>query len=273
MVGPVKRLRIATRAIAFALTPGGRRSGGVLARTMAAVAAGTFSEEELAEARTRHWASFADDHPSRKSGLFPWEVRFYSRFLRPEQRLLVVGAGSGRDVLCFVRDGCRVTAIDEAAGALEFLERRLERAELTATIRASSIVEFESPDRFDIVIFSWLAYILIPTRAMRLAALRRAAEALLPGGRILVSYKPGRGSPHLGRISRTVARLLGGLPCEDFEEFQFSGTASEPRVYHSRFYTPAEIEAEAEAAGLGVVFHHHGAPGWDDPGCIVLARS
>ena len=24
----------------------------------------------------RHWASFADDHPSRKSGLFPWEVRF-----------------------------------------------------------------------------------------------------------------------------------------------------------------------------------------------------
>lgn len=237
---------------------------------MTAIAAGTFNERELEEARVRHWASFADEHPTRKQGLFPWEVRFYGRFLKRGARLLVVGAGSGRDVLCFIRDGCIVRAIDESAEALEGLQRRLARAELSADVTASSIVDFESDERFDVVIFSWLAYILIPARKLRLAALRRAEQALAPGGVILISYKPGKGSPGLGKLSRAVAALTGGWPPEDFEEFQFSGTAALPRVYHSRFYTPEEIEGEAAEAGLKVIDHHHGKPGWDDPGWIVL---
>ncbi len=266
------RLRTAVRAVAFALRPGGTRSNSDLARVMTAIAAGTFSESELEQARVRHWAAFADDHPTRKQGLFPWEVRFYSPFMRPGVRLLVVGAGSGRDVLCFIRDGCIVRAIDESADALQGLLRRVAQAELSVDVTPRSIVDFESDERFDLVVFSWLAYILIPARKLRLASLRRAAEALVPGGRILISYKPGSGSPRLGGLSRMVAKLTGGWPPEDFEEFQFSGTARLPRVYHSRFYTPEEIEGEARDAGLDVISHHHGTPGWDDPGQIVLGR-
>ena len=266
----MKALREAARAVAFALKPGGTRANSGLAKLMTAVAAGTFTERELEEARVRHWASFADEHPSRRNGLFAWEVRFYSPYLRSGTKLLVAGAGSGRDVLCFVRDGCIVTAIDESEDALQLLERRLARAERTATVRAASIVAFESPDRFEVVIFSWLIYILIPHRAARVESLRRAASALVEGGVLLVSYKPGRGSSRLGGISRAVARLTGGLPPEDFEEFQFHGTWSLPRLYHSRFHTAEEIEDEAREAGLTVIAHHRGSPGWEDPGCLTL---
>ena len=260
------------RELAFALRPTGKRGNSALARVMTAVAAGTFNQRELEEARVRHWASFADEHHSRKQGLFPWEARLYKPFLKPGARLLVVGAGSGRDVLCFLREGCVVTAIDESADALQGLERRLAQAELSARVEPASIADFESDERFDVVIFSWLAYILIPARPARLSALRRSAQALAPGGAILISYKQGKGSPRLGQLSRAVARLLGGAPSEDFEEFNFSGPAALPRVYHSRFYTEGEIEAEAVEAGLSVIDHHNGSPGWDDPGWVVLGN-
>ncbi len=239
---------------------------------MTAVAAGTFNQRELEEARVRHWASFADEHHSRKQGLFPWEARLYKQFLKPGARLLVVGAGSGRDVLCFLREGCVVTAIDESADALRSLERRLAQAELSARVEPASIADFESDERFDLVIFSWLAYTLIPTKPARLSALRRSAQVLAPGGAILVSYKPGKGSPRLGQLARAVAGLVGGARSEDFEEFNFSGPASLPRVYHSRFYTAEEIEEEAADAGLSVLDHHRGSPGWDDPGWVVLGN-
>lgn len=264
-------LRTAVRTFAFALKPTGIRAQGLLAKVMTAIAAGTFTPHELGEARTRHWAHFAEAHHSRKSGLFPWEVRFYREVLKPGVRVLVVGAGSGRDVLCFVRDGCVVTAIDEAPDAIEALRLRLSRAELSATTRAASIAEFEANERFDVVVFSWLAYILIPSRDLRLESLRRAAAATVESGSILISYKPGTGSPRLGRLSRCVATLVGGLRPENFEEFTFSGSPRFPRVYHSRTFTADEIEGEAKGAGLQVIRHHRGAPGWDDPACVVLA--
>jgi len=143
---------------------------------------------------------------------------------------------------------------------------------LTACVRPFSITDFETDDRFEVIIFSWLAYILIPLRASRITALRRAARVLDSNGVILISYKPGKGSPVLSWISRAVARLLGGTPPEDIEQFNLSGSASLPRVYQSRFYTPEEIEGEAREAGLEVVQHHHGSPGWEDPAWVVLAR-
>ncbi len=268
----VRLARLCVRSLAFALRPRGKRANGVVAKAINAVAAGTFNTIELSEARTRHWANFAEEHNSRKSGLFDWESRFYRPFIGPGRRLLVVGAGSGRDVLCFLREGCVVTAIDEATDALESLHRRLARAELTACVRPFSITDFETDDRFEVIIFSWLAYILIPLRAARITALRRAARVLDSNGVILISYKPGKGSPVLSWISRAVARLLGGTPPEDIEQFNLSGSASLPRVYQSRFYTPEEIEGEAREAGLEVVQHHHGSPGWEDPAWVVLAR-
>lgn len=262
---------MALRTTAFALMPGGIRSNGRLARVLSAVAAGTFSATELQESRVRHWAAFSTEHVSRKQGLFLWEEKFYSKALKPRSKLLVVGAGSGRDVLCFLRADHDIVALDESAPALEELSRRLAQAERTAVIHAGSIVDFQSPDRFDAVIFSWLAYILIPTRADRIRALQQAARVLAAqGGVILISYKPGSGSRALGRLSRAVARLVGGEPPEDFEEFRFSGPPGAARLYHSRFFAPAEIEEEAAQAGLHVIFHDHGVPGWDHPGCLSL---
>lgn len=270
---PVRLARLIIRSFAFALRPRGKRANSKLAGLITAVAAGTFNTRELSEARTRHWASFAEEHNSRKSGMFDWEIRFYRPFIGPGTRLLVVGAGSGRDVLCFLREGCVVTAIDEAAEALESLRRRLSQAELTADVRPFSIVDFETDDRFDVVVFSWLAYILIPLRESRVVALEKAARVLDSGGTILISYKPGQGSRVLSWISRAVARLLGGTPPENIEQFLFSGSASLPRVYQSRFYTADEIESEAREAGLAVIQHHQGSPGWDDPAWVVLGRA
>ncbi len=268
-------LRTLVRRIAFALRPGGTRANSGLAKVMTAIAAGTFTATELTEARVRQWAWFGDEHGSRKQGLFPWEVRFYSPYLKPGVRVLVVGAGSGRDVLCFLRAGCVVTALDESASTLDKLRLRLERAERDATVICGSIADFVSSERFDAVIFAWLTYIYIPLRSTRVEALRRAADVLAPGGEVLISFEPGVASTGLRRIARVTANLVGGTPPEDFGHFFCSGPARLPLVYQSRFFTAAEIRAEAAEAGLVVAGQHDGTPAegagaTDDPGTVAL---
>src|SRR5262249_62275474 len=79
--------------------------------------------------------------------------------------------------------------------------------------RRADIVEgfFEAvalAGRFDAIIFSSCCYSFTPAPRRRIAALRKAADHLDPGGRIVISYLTGRsGHPLLLRLARLAAVL------------------------------------------------------------------
>lgn len=64
------------------------------AKALAYLAAGVLRPADLGWAITRRWQDFGNGEPHVLSGLMPWEHEFYSRFLKPEDDILVVGRRS-----------------------------------------------------------------------------------------------------------------------------------------------------------------------------------
>src|SRR5438094_471755 len=75
------------------------------ARLLAYATAGVLTRKELGRAAAGRWSDFGIDETYVLSGLFTWEENFYFRFLKPDDHVLIVGAGSGRDLIGLPRVG------------------------------------------------------------------------------------------------------------------------------------------------------------------------
>lgn len=127
--------------------------------------------------------------------------------LRPGERVLIVGAGTGAD-LPFVPDGVEVVAGDITPAMVERIRRRAGRLgrEVRAEVMDGQALPF--PDgAFDAVVLH-LIVAVIPDPA---ACLREAARVLAPGGRAVVfdKFVPDAGRPSLARrAANVVARVV-----------------------------------------------------------------
>ncbi|WP_432057170.1 class I SAM-dependent methyltransferase [Streptomyces sp. bgisy022] len=103
----------------------------------------------------------------------------------PPGDALDLGCGNGGDALWLAGRGWRVTAVDLSAVAVERLTERAARAGLGAqlTARRHDLGRSFPAGRFDLVTAH---YLHTPYGLDRAAVLRRAAQALRPGGRLLV---------------------------------------------------------------------------------------
>ncbi|WP_326954234.1 class I SAM-dependent methyltransferase [Amycolatopsis sp. NBC_01286] len=99
----------------------------------------------------------------------------------PTGDALDLGCGAGGDTLWLARRGWRVTAVDLSGVAVESLRDRAEGLLVTA-VRVDLAKAFPE-GTFDLVSAQ---YLHTPFPLPRERVLRRAAEALRPGGRLLV---------------------------------------------------------------------------------------
>jgi SAM-dependent methyltransferase len=226
------------------------------ARAMIHLAAGTLT---LAELR-RGIASVWDDMQSADAGadLMPWEERWYRRWLKPDDHILIVGCGSGRDLVALLGRGYRVDGLDVAPRAVEVARDRLRRRGLAAEVRLGSLDAVELSRAYDVIIFSFFAYSYIPQSDVRVAVLRRGRAGLAPGGRLLVTYIAARRPPSrllaltrfAGRLSRTDWRVEGGDCIGPL-------IGRPPSVHLEHHFTREEIEREARTAGLTIADHRN----------------
>jgi len=260
--------RLAVRFLAFSLLKIGRR----VERIGRGLAVASFTRDETFDLSVAEWEAFGDDNPLEQ--WFAWEADILARHVRPGDSILVVGAGSGRDVLPFLAAGYDVTALDITPRALDTLKERARTRGFTLTTVHASIVDAElAPRAFDVALFSWFSFSYLQGRAGRRAALSRSEAALRPGGRIILSYPVRVGgravAPPASLIVRAAARLLGGLLAETGDEAIVSGTAARPAVFFTHPFAPSEIEDEVKETGFSIVFHERPNP---DVGVMVLQR-
>lgn len=257
------RLRFATRAFVL-----GARLAGGLSRLCHYFAASTLRLADIKEGVQQSWQGFNIREADIASGLMPWERDLVQRFVTPGAAVLVVGCGSGRDVLPLIERGCHVTGIDPASLALSVAQRALRERHLSADLIEGFFEDVPLSGQFDVVIFSYYSYSYIPESARRVDVLRKAVAHLAVGGHILVSYpRMPRSRPFMIRLARIMGRL-GGSDWQLESGDVVAGRTSRNKFYYSyvHAFQPEEIDKESLAAGLRIVYRSDA----DDP-LVALA--
>jgi SAM-dependent methyltransferase len=213
--------------------------------------AGTLCLAEFQAFTRARWQDFNSDEADICTGLASWEQQVIDRFIAPGTDVLVIGCGSGRDLLALAERRCRVTGVDPANVAIDRARRALDRRGHSAALIEGFFGDVNVPGCFDAVTF--LCYSFIPESGRRIASLQKAAGLLRPGGHVLVGYEAGpRPRPVLVRLARVVGACCGS----DWrlEPGDVVSTLGRTLKYQHNFQD-REIEAEAASAGLVAVSH------------------
>jgi SAM-dependent methyltransferase len=176
--------------------------------------------------------------------------------------VLVVGCGSGRDLLPLLEQGYRAEGLEPVAVCADLARARVAGRGLAAPVHTADIATAALLGRFDVVIFSWLCYSYIPTRGRRVATLARVREHLAPEGRVLISYV--RAQPPPRRLPWRLARLASYLSRADWRPEYGDVFIARPDtrcIHYEHQFGRAEIEAEGRAAGFAVAFHEQSSDG------------
>jgi SAM-dependent methyltransferase len=244
------------RRSVFAAAWGAAWSLDAAGRAMTYLVAGALTGDELRAAIARSWEGYGLDESFVLSGLTPWENEFYDRVLHPADRILVVGCGSGRDLIGLLRRGHEVEGVEPAARPLMLAERMLEKAGLRATLHRGGIETAALAAKFDVVVFSLFCYGYIPEARARVEVLKKAKALLEPAGRVVILYAVAKRRRSLPiRLTRLVGRLTGSDWRPEPGDKVWVALADRRLVHFEHEFQPAEVEAEAHAAGLVVSFH------------------
>ena len=202
---------------------------------------------------------YRPDAANYRSELFNWEVDAIGRlFPPPPARILVGGAGGGREAFALAARGYEVVAFDPSAplvrsmaahagpgGRVTPLLGRYEDLPMLLTPAAAPAERISLHDvaMFDAALFGWTSYSHIRRREARVVALRQIGA--VTSGPIVASFYLDRaaGSPAQTRLGRLARRA--GL-----------GTGQDRFTTHVGFYhlsSPVELRSEARDAGLALV--------------------
>ncbi len=188
------------------------------------------------------------------AGLSPCEQHFYQKFLRDKDRVLLVGCGSGRDLIALQSLGYDVTGLEPIPELVDLARQHLARRGMSAPVHAGLIQSAELGGPYDAVIFSNGCYSCLQGTQVRVASLARVSRQLSKQGRVIFSYRPAARQSRLGRwLTRATARIVGAdwWP-EPGDTFTHDLHVPELVRYH-RSFEPDELAKECAAAGLMVV--------------------
>jgi 2-polyprenyl-3-methyl-5-hydroxy-6-metoxy-1,4-benzoquinol methylase len=225
-------------------------------RLMDFIRAGCCSLDEMKAGFRYRWQTFYETDEEILAGLMPWETALFDRFIRPGMEVLLVGSGSGRDTVDLARRGCRVTGIEPSGDALRISERVLAAQGLRASFVEGFIEDLAVAGSFDVVMFSYNTYTIIPEAKRRIDVLRKAASLLKPGGMVIVSYLVGQ--IRARHIFSHAGRLAGALTGSDWrvehgDIIKFA--IDHPNgIQFCHCFVEGEVSREAAVAGLQTLF-------------------
>lgn len=218
-------------------------------------ATGLLRWDEFRAATLRCWDAYNAAQDESEASLDGWEREFYGAWLRPADRVLLIGCGTGRDLIALLEAGYhQVTGLDPSPVAVERAALRVAHRGLTTRLVCGDVVTADLGTEYDAVIFSPTAYAYIPHAAARVTTLARLRRQLASDGRILVTYltRP-RPSPRGLHVAAWVSRLAGGGWHPEPGDYLAREWYGPRLVRYEHAFTPEEILQECEAAGLQVV--------------------
>lgn len=127
--------------------------------------------------------------------LYRDDLHFYAGLAEGAERVLEIGAGTGR-VTCFLaRRGVNITGLEPSARMLERARARAAESRAAVQWLQGDAATFESQERFNLIIAPFNALMHLYTPAEQLASLENIRRHLTPGGRLAFDlYVPNYGA-------------------------------------------------------------------------------
>lgn len=245
------------RALDVALSISKRLSdtGRALDDLVEGVALGALSDDDLHALTTARYARSR----SHRRELFDWEQAWFERDLPPPPaRLLVGGAGHGRELAWLARRGYQLVGFDPACPGDSVHELGYEDfIAPTSRARAAALDTIRASAPYDAVIFGWGSYTHLASHELRIEVLRAMHE--LSDGPLLVSYwritnGPARAHGRAARLGGLIARAFGVAQAERH------GDRVVAHAGYGHSFTDEELISLAREAGYRACVHRDGYP-------------
>jgi hypothetical protein len=192
-------------------------------------------------------------------GLFEWEQQAVrEHFPPPPARVVVTGAGAGREVLALLRLGYDAVGYEPSPVLRDAGDAFLERQGHPGRLHLSERDVFP-PDagKCDAVMVGWGAYLLIPGRERRVRFLGATRDALPAGGSVLCSFFV---QTSQRRYYATIARVANTIRRMRRAELAEVGDALIPHFVH--YFTQSDVESELLDGGFRMVAFEEHPYGW-----------
>jgi ubiquinone/menaquinone biosynthesis C-methylase UbiE len=178
-----------------------------------------------------------------------WEREVLERYGLRTGRMLVMGAGTGREAIGIARRGLSVVGIDSSFAALRIARRLAESRGASVRLHQGDYLSLPyAAGSFDYALLSTTMYSAIPGRAGRQAWLQDLARILTPGGLVMLSFLPERNTPGRARaLCRRLNRVLVKLPGAN-RAYQTGDDCAMVHFLHA-FQDETELRKELESAG------------------------
>ncbi len=188
------------------------------------------------------------------TGLVPWEDEVYRSVMRPSDRVLLIGCGTGRDLLALRQLGYDVTGLEQSARLADQARATLSGHGLPTVVIAGGIESYSSDDTFDVIVFSPYTYAYVLGRASRVALLARLRERLSPQGRVIFSYPVLIEQSSLWILLARVASICARSDWWPEPGDRLYGPVSLPKALgFEHQFSPDELARECGIAGFEVV--------------------
>ncbi len=218
---------------------------------------GWLSADDLNTITGRHFdqSNYYASSEHNLSGFFDWEKPLINRYFRPGSRILVAGAGGGREVLALRKDGFDAEGFEcspPLVHACEKISSELGEPCRVAYCAADRVPQ--GPASYDGLLVGWVAYMHIPTKARRvlfLKALRQRARSQSP---VVISFFMRNTNLRNDVTVYRAAKFFTSFRPSRREELELGDHLDFGRFFHS--FTREEIEEEMKAAGLRVLELH-----------------
>lgn len=115
-------------------------------------------------------------------------MRYIHKYLRPESKILEIGAGTGRYSLALAEEGYSVDAVELVAHNIEIFKSHMRPNQNVRIFQGNACkLDFIESDSYDIVLLLGPMYHLF-TDEDKIAAIREAVRAAKKGGVIFAAY-------------------------------------------------------------------------------------
>lgn len=188
-----------------------------------------------------------------EQNLAPWETDILDRHNIRSGRMLVLGAGSGRETIAIARRGLEVIGVESNDMAVRAASSLAKRLGVRAHFHQADFLHLPyGPASFDYVLLSSIMYSAIPGMSLRQTWLNNLLRLLLPTSLVILSFET-RHAPRsrLGMVRIRLNQILAKLPGAN-SAYQIGDNCSSEHFLHE-FQNEEEIRRELVGTGLVIM--------------------